>query len=251
MPNIGTRNQVPSAKIFQPVNECNFMKTVDQEDVSLTSAPENPQDPISATSTNTRKESFETESLSWHPREQRHELQRTLQGLALGDIVSYPGDHAHSGYGTGDRNAGTDGLSPSTTGNSSSNRPTPSASTPSSTTHSNNLHPGSHNKSSNPSYQTSPVSSAPAHLPTTDGRSMSSFFSTQPDYNNISASGLTPSGLTPDYSKSNEYTLPETPGRGFDVPPGWEMSQQTTGLTPVGDGVFRTLMGLGPGVDPM
>jgi hypothetical protein len=71
---------------------------------------------------------------------------------------------------------------------------------------------------------------------------MSSFFSTQPDYSNI-----VPTGLTPD----NTFTMPETPDRSFDVPSGWEMNnQQTTGLTPVGEGVFRTLMGLGP-MDPM
>jgi hypothetical protein len=70
---------------------------------------------------------------------------------------------------------------------------------------------------------------------------MSSFFSTQPDYSSIPATGLTP---------DNNFSMPETPGRSFDVPSGWEMSNQTTGLTPVGEGVFRTLMGLGS-MDPM
>lgn len=71
---------------------------------------------------------------------------------------------------------------------------------------------------------------------------MSSFFANQPDYSGISSTGMTPD--------SNAFVLPETPGRGFDVPAGWEMSQQSTGLTPVGEGVFRQLMGLGP-MDPM
>ena len=57
--------------------------------------------------------------------------------------------------------------------------------------------------------------------------------------------------MTPD---SNAFSMPETPGRAFDVPSGWEMNNQmngqTTGLTPVGEGVFRHLLGLGP-MDPM
>jgi len=69
---------------------------------------------------------------------------------------------------------------------------------------------------------------------------MSSFFSTQPYYSSI------PVGLTPD----NTFSMPETSSRSFNVPSGWEMNNQTTGLTPVGEGVFRTLMGLGP-MDPM
>lgn len=69
---------------------------------------------------------------------------------------------------------------------------------------------------------------------------MDAFFATQPDY-----SSTNPPGLTPD-----PFNMPETPGRDFPIPNGWEMSQQTTGLTPVGEGMFRQLMGLGP-MDPM
>lgn len=70
---------------------------------------------------------------------------------------------------------------------------------------------------------------------------MSSFYGHPNDFNNIPATGMTP---------GNDFSMPETPGRGFDVPAGWEMGQQGTGLTPVGEGVFRQLMGLGP-MDPM
>jgi len=73
---------------------------------------------------------------------------------------------------------------------------------------------------------------------------MSSFFSGNPDYSSIPATGMTPDA---------NFSMPETPGRDFAVPTGWEMSGQTTGLTPVGEGVFRHLMGLGPmgQMDPM
>jgi hypothetical protein len=52
-------------------------------------------------------------------------------------------------------------------------------------------------------------------------------------------------GLTPD----NTFSMPATPGRDF-APPGWETNGQTTGFTPIGEGVFRQLYGLGP-LDPM
>ncbi len=49
------------------------------------------------------------------------------------------------------------------------------------------------------------------------------------------------SGLTP----NTAFSMPETPGsREFNVSGGWEMSGQ--GLTPIGEGVFRELMGMGP-----
>lgn len=69
---------------------------------------------------------------------------------------------------------------------------------------------------------------------------MSAYFNTHPEYTTTSM------GLTPD---TGVYSLPETPGT-FEVPAGWEVNpQQGTGMTPIGEGVFRHLMGLGE--DPM
>ena len=207
-------------------------------------------DPVSAKSANSRNDNF-SDQPNWMPidsqlsGDQGQHVQRNMQGLAIGDIASISITTAGylnrelntgSGYGNSESNTtGDSGLSPDT-GNSASNRPTPSASTPSDTRPS--LQPGQ--TSGGKSYETSPATSN-QRLPTTDGRALGSFFSTQPDYSNIPATGLTP---------DNTFTMPETPGRSFDVPSGWEMSNQTTGLTPVGEGVFRTLMGLGP-MDPM
>jgi hypothetical protein len=172
--------------------------------------------------------------------DQGTEVQRTLQGLAIGSVptANYgPGDLNSNSYGNSDSsNAADTGLSPDT-GHSASNRPTPNSTTPSDTRPS--LLSGQ-NTSDGPSYQTSPVTSH-QRVPVTDGRSMSSFFTTQPDYSNIPATGFTP---------DNAFTMPETPGKDFSIPSGWEMSAQTTGLTPVGEGVFRHLMELGP-MDPM
>jgi hypothetical protein len=207
-------------------------------------------DPTSAEQANPRNDSFGDQP-NWMPidsqlsSDQGQNVQRNLQGLAIGDITTISittTDYLNremnngSGYGNSESNATADsGLSPDTA-NSASNRPTPSASTPSDTRPS--LQPGQ--TSGGKSYETSPASSN-QRLPATDGRALSSFFSTQPDYSNIPSTGLTP---------DNTFTMPETHGRSFDVPSGWEMSNQTTGLTPVGEGVFRTLMGLGP-MDPM
>jgi hypothetical protein len=207
-------------------------------------------DPASAKSANSHNDNFGDQP-NWMPidsqlsSEQGQHVQRDLQGLAIGDMASisitttnYRNHEMNNGSGYGNSESSTTadtGLSPDTA-NSTSNRPTPNASTPSDTRPS--LKPGQ--TSGGTSYETSPATSN-QRLPPTDGRAMSSFFSTQPDYSNISATGLTP---------DNTFAMPETPGRSFDVPSGWEMSNQTTGLTPVGEGVFRTLMGLGP-LDPM
>jgi hypothetical protein len=150
------------------------------------------------------------------------DVQHGMQALALG-----------SGYGTTENGISTDtGLSP----DSNSNRLTPNSTTSSES----RVNPQSaHNNSGITSYETSPASSS---QPRTESRMMSAFFSGQPDYNDIPSTGMTPD--------SNAYHMPETPGRDFSIPAGWEMGQQNTGMTPVGEGVFRQLMGLGP-LDPM
>lgn len=228
-------------------NECLFMRSLDDDGTAMDDRrPTNSHQekaPTSASSTGPQNSGFGDQT-KWMPIDQSAKrgegVQRTLRSLALGDISSFPTLDMHgSGYGPSDNSAGAEsGLSPDTQ-NSSSNRPTPNSTTPSDTR--SNAQNGKAN-SSTTSFSTSP-DSQPSRLPTTDGRAMSSFFSTQPDYANI----IPATGMTP----GNEFSLPETPGRGFDVPSGWEMSTQaTTGLTPVGEGVFRQLMGMG-GMDPM
>lgn len=207
---------------------------------------------VSTSISNDALRAFDNEQPSWMPLpehssgEHGQDVQRTLQGLAIG-TNSLPrsayatGDINSTGYVTGENSNGADAsLSPDTAHSTGSNRPTPNSTTPSEPRSS--LQPGGN--SGGTSYETSPVSSHQARLPShssSDGRSMNSFLASQPDYSGISATGLTP---------ENPYSIPETSSRDFPVPNGWEMSQQTTGLTPVGEGVFRQLMGLGP-MDPM
>lgn len=113
---------------------------------------------------------------------------------------------------------------------SHSDRPTPNSST-SSDVRSNNHHSG---QAGGSSFETSPASS---HQ--NDNRA-TSFFNHTSDFSNaVGGTGLTP-------NSSSAFTLPPTPGRGneFTVPNGWELSNQ--GLTPIGEGVLRELMGMGP-----
>ena len=199
-------------------------------------------DPATAKSTDAHNKSL-GEQNSWRenePQNQHQDVHRTLHSLTFGSLSqnSYPsGDLKSSGYNNSESSNGPDNnLTPDTT-QSASTRPTPNSSTPSDTRP--GLQPGSNSQCT--SYTTSPATSNQNALPRVDDRQMSSFFGNQPDFSNISATDLLP---------ENTFGVPDTPGRGFDVPAGWEMSNQTTGLTPVGEGVFRHLLGLGS-MDPM
>jgi hypothetical protein len=161
---------------------------------------------------------------------QSQEFQRNLRDLTIGQMPT-------TGYGRGEN--GDAGRSPDT--HSSSNRPTPNSSNTSEPRQ--NLQPGQA-ASGRTSYETSPASSHQSRVATTVSqpqRPLSAFFASQPDFTNVPSTGLSP---------DSNFAMPETPGRDYPVPPGWEMAQQGTGLTPVGEGVFRQLMGLGP-ADPM
>jgi len=227
-------------------NECNFMRV--SEDVILTDGASPPgarpdSDPTTTVSTGASDDAlraFDSEQPNWIPlgdhqsAEHGRDVQRIVQGLAIGtNTLPRPafgaGDANGTGYGNSENCNSTDtGLSPDTV-HSGSNRPTPNSTTPSEPR--SNVQPGSN--SGGTSYETSPSSSHQTQIPPP-------FFPPQPEYSGLAASGLT----------QDNFSMPETPGRDYPVPNGWEMSQQTTGLTPVGEGVFRQLMGLGP-MDPM
>jgi hypothetical protein len=177
---------------------------------------------------------FDAEQLDWLP---LRDVQTGPHALASGSLNtgSYgrPGDSTSSAYMTSGSSNGADtALSPDT-GHSGSNRPTPNSTSPSEARP--NLQPG-HRNSAGTSYHTSPESSHETQLSNTEGRPSVSPFTTQLDHR-----GVTTLGLTPD----NTFTMPPTPGRDFPAP-GWEMNGQTTGFTPIGEGVFRQLYGLGP-----
>jgi len=252
MPQMGEKLAEASRSGFR--NECSVFRhsedvVAPMEDTSPPTAADAPTDsrrepdPASRTpgSNNDAFKVFDGEQLNWLPLtnnqtdNQGQEVHHTLQDLVLGPRSTYsgPGDPSSTGYGNSGSSNGADaGLSPDT-GHSSSNRPTPNSTTPSEPRP--NLQAGQ-NSSGVTSYETSPASAHQARVPTTDGRAFGSFFSSQPDYSSIPATGLTP---------ENTFSMPETPGRDISTP-SWEMGGQTSGLTPIGDGVFRHLYGLGP-----
>lgn len=210
--------------------------------------PRRESDPngTSAGANNDALGALDSDQANWMPLPEHgsgNDMHQTLQSLAIGRSALSQTAYAinninNTGYVTADNGNGVDaGLSPDTAHSTGSNRPTPNSTTPS--------EPRSNRQAnSDPtSYETSPAASSQRRLPphtNGNGRLMDAFFDTQPDYSNTN-----PLGLSPD-----PFGMPETPGRDFSLPNGWDMSQQTTGLTPVGEGVFRQLMGLGP-MDPM
>ncbi|KAL0936629.1 binuclear zinc transcription factor [Colletotrichum truncatum] len=61
-------------------------------------------------------------------------------------------------------------------------------------------------------------------------------------FNDASAFGIRGTGLTP----NQRFSMPETPGAEFGIPNGWGDLQGQTGMTPVAEGVLRSLMNMGP-----
>jgi len=165
------------------------------------------------------------------------DVRRNMQSLVLGATNYSTADMNSAGYVNSENSNSADtGLSPDTT-HSGSNRTTPNSSTPSEPRA--NLRPG-HPHSGGPSYETSPALSHP-RISADGGRTNGFSFGGQ-EYSTIP-----PTGMTPDH---NVFAM-DTPGRDYPAQ-GWDMTQQPSqGMTPVGEGVFRHLMGLGPSMDPM
>ncbi|KAG9241649.1 fungal-specific transcription factor domain-containing protein [Calycina marina] len=184
-----------------------------------------------ASGSNTGADShFDNMGTDWNPaanhRPQRgRNMQTSLQGLAIES-------QQHSQYHAGDMNGvgcvNSDhinsvdaGLSPDT----GSNQPTPSSRTPSGPC----AHVQAGRKPSGArSYETSPSPPHDSQLPSVaEFNSMGQHGSVQQTYNVVP-----PAGMAPDSPQ-------------YNVPNGWDMNPPTSGLTPVGEGVFRQLMGLG------
>lgn len=194
-----------------------------QPDASASSLPKS--NPASGATIDSPFKDFNPERLDWLPLPDIRNVNSGSPTLALNSNSTYgrPVDSGSSAYmNSGSSNGGDTGLSPDT-GHSGSNRPTPNSTSPSETRSGQKSSTGS-------SYQTSPEmlhgTQPPNKEAVRDRRGVST-------------------GLTPD----NTFSMPETPGRDF-APPGWETNGQTAGFTPIGEGVFRQLYGLGP-LDPM
>jgi hypothetical protein len=171
---------------------------------------------------------FGSEQDNWNSLNDRSRSQAEGPTLVVNQGMPIARD-MHNNYGTDGSSTGADsGLSPNA---GPSNQPTPNSSTAS------DSRPAIPHSTNSGSFETSSGSHTTSHI-----RSLDPWFTTQSDYSNIPPTGMEP----------GPFNVPDTPGRSFASPGGWSMSgqQQSTGLTPVGEGVFRHMMGLGP-MDPM
>jgi len=143
-----------------------------------------------------------------------------VEGTGRGFDVGFSYNGHMSGYG---RSESSNGAAPSPD-DGQSNRPTSNSTSPSDT----RLQPGQSQKmnSGRTSYETSPASSHQNEKTSAP----------PPFYGDIGTTGL-----TPDF-------IPQTPGgrEQFAVPSGWPPELGSTGLTPVGEGLFQQMMGSGP-----
>lgn len=180
------------------------------------------QDVHLETESPTRAAPVNSTSSTFPTSEQEQTIEKTLRDFNMSTSYGHGGfpHNTTTSYVNGENNKnGEASLSPDT----SSNRPTPTSSTPSDSR--SNLQPRSAN-SRPASHETSPAASHNTLLSNGDNRPMpTGFYST---------------GMTPDAQQFGMQT----------ESPNWEMNNQTTDLTPVGEGVFRQLMGMGP-MDPM
>lgn len=243
MPKMGP---TPSGANYQP--GCNFMRL--SEDTGGNAfrmggdSPTNHQETSRGLSTDTERlggrtatgsrtgslpQSFDIEQNNWRPLNEHPQARDLARGIPLGQNRD-PNGNTYSTEGTS--TGAETGLSPNLS--NTSNHPTPNSITPSDSRSSNSQH--SQGSTNNGSYETSPAPNANGK----PHRIMDDFFANRPDYNNIPPG----TAMTP-----NAFSMPETPGRTYTTPGSWGQ-QANTGLTPVGEGVFRHMMGLGP-MDPM
>jgi hypothetical protein len=206
------------------IDQCNFLKIVDDVD-SPNGAPPLDTNWLGGSTLAPTIPSRE----SAHPVAMQGMLPSLRQGQT-GDTFDHSRNiHNHlGGYGTSE--SGNIDLDLSSDQNHS-DRPTPNSSTASS------LQPGQRQPgqthSGRSSFDASPASSHQAQ--SDPSRAPNAFYNPASDFSNLPGTGMTP---------GSSMSMPDTPGgRDFTVPGGWEMNQ---GLTPVGEGLFQQLMGMGP-----
>jgi hypothetical protein len=231
-------------------NECHFMKAKGDD-----GNPANAPDIVDVDSGNPVAQAFSTAEQPTTTALPTREPIRTSPYLPTHGLVppSFPS------YGLPDMDsASTNDMSGASPDNGQSNRPTPTSSTASENRQ--NLTPGVHmnHRSGGSSFETSPVvphqtlNLSPAAAANQGEVDRGGFYGDPSPFSIPSgvASGLTPPG--------QRFAMPDTPGAagghhshsggGNDfssMPPGWPEMASQSGMTPVGEGVMRSIM-LGP-----
>ncbi len=174
------------------------------------------------------------QSLPKRDRSAGHSPVYSMQGVSFSHTNVNPILSSSSGTmsGFGQSDSGETNEASTSPDGGLSNRPTPNSSTASEQRSS--LAPGRMNSSGRNSFDASPVSS---HQNLTGQSEMER--NAGPYFSDVVNGFTMGTGLTPMMSSGT------TPGNEFSVPQGWEMPGQT-GMTPVSEGVLRTIMQMGP-----
>lgn len=217
-------------------NECHFMKTRG-DDGNAATAP-NIVEPEQEGDTGPNSSSAGFGGQLWLSSEQPAAYDATRHGISTHGTVLTPNSGSlydksgsssgrMTGFGQSESNGDNMSGSPDA---EHSNRPTPGSSS-ASEQRMNMASNGSN------SFDASPVSGHPNMNSQSNTEASVNFF------NDATAFGIRGTGLTPNH----RFSMPETPGPDFGMATnGWGDLQGQTGMTPVAEGVLRSLMSMGP-----
>jgi hypothetical protein len=222
-------------------NECHFLKTVEDDGNPAVGPdlvePENEGQKVDASATGGFTSQGWMSEQQIPNRESSSNRGLPMQGLPVLPSVSGPmyekngAASSMAGFGQSESTADTNDMSVSP--EAQSNRPTPNSSAASD----HRPHGNGHVNGSGPnSFETSPVS---AHQALTspngvDGTQQPSYYG---DHNAFGISNM---------AQNQRFSVPSTAVSGFDVPNGWQDLSSQPGMTPVAEGVLRSLMNMGP-----
>jgi hypothetical protein len=209
-------------------NECHFMKVAD-DDGNAAGAPDivEPERTSQPTVTSASN-GFSSQAWLSPDQPMNGNESNGTRSLPLHNVVLTPGSGGITGFVQSESSGDVNELSPD---GAQSNRPTPNSSSASEQRPS--LTGGALTGSGRNSFEASPVSTHQnLGPPSVDAAA----FYPDPTYSSM-GTGLTPGA---------RYSVPETPVNDFSVPNGWENLAGQTGMTPVAEGVLRSLMNMGP-----
>lgn len=248
-----------TAGIMAYRNECQFLRTVEDDgnpvngpDITTTETTDNSAAGVSQTPTSSTGGG--NNSQSWHGGDQGSSLPTRERG----GRGNSPYPHMHglmpmggtNGYDMDTSSNGLSGTSPE--GGGQSSRPTPNSGSSDQRQNNNgNLAPGSaglrNSSSGRASFEASPAAASSSHNPhlpkptqpqsNMDDASAAAFFDDLPSSAGGFGLGEVSTGLTPRFSMSD--------AAGANEYAGWEIPGQT-GMTPVAEGVLRSIMSMGP-----
>ncbi|KAI1845643.1 hypothetical protein JX266_008254 [Neoarthrinium moseri] len=225
-------------------NDCHFTKLVDDDgnpatapDLVTPSGTSGAQAPTGFDSSNQSWMTGEPQSQQLPTRERSTGPDAASSGMHPSLFHNAPASTRYTPGFVDSQSSGTADMSVSPHPESASSRPTPNSS---SASENRNAASGALPNSGQTSFDASPVGGQqPLGTQAELDAATAAFFS---DANNFSMQ-TSGTGMTPGRS----FVMPDSSGNGYGLPEGWNiMTQQTTGMTPVAEGVLRHLMDMPP-----